>query len=496
LPLVNNTNYDEEVLDYTERFVYAEDREQYIHDSSLGEIVKQLEENDSFIVYYRVVEPSGTIKWKKSYYAYMDSKVKTIIGTRVDITQIFDREEKKNEILRNALSAAQQANKAKSVFLSSMSHDIRTPMNAIVGMTKIAKMDIDNKDKVLNCLNVIDSSGKHLLDIINDILDMSRIESGKLVFTEGEYDLKALVEDIILMSKPLIDEKQQTLDSNLINLSHNVLKSDELKLRQVIINLISNANKFTPKGGHISLTISETKSTREGYAHIQVEVEDNGIGIPKENQEAIFNPFIREGIAAIHNIEGTGLGLSIVKGIVEAAGGRIWVESEVGKGSKFIFEFVSLFVDKDSYNKEKRENTNVNTNINCSGVRVLLVEDNEINIMVATQLLEKLGAVVDSATNGSIGYDKFVSSKNNQYDIIFMDVQMPIMNGYEATRAIRESHHEQAKTIPIIAMTADVFAEDIAKAQEIGMNAHLGKPLELSRLCETLNEFSICVEGE
>lgn len=496
LPLVNSSSYDEEVLDYAARFVYPEDKEQYIHDSSLCEIVKQLEENDSFIVYYRVVEPSGAIKWKKSYYAYMDWKVKTIIGTRVDITQIFDREEKKNVLLKNALSAAEQANKAKSVFLSSMSHDIRTPMNAIVGMTKIAKMDIDNKEKVLNCLNVIDSSGKHLLDIINDILDMSRIESGKLVFTEEEYDLKALIEDIILMSKPLTDEKQQILESKFINLSHNVLKGDELKLRQVIINLISNANKFTPEGGHISLTVMETKSTREGYAHFQVEVEDDGNGIPIENQEAIFNPFIREGIAAIHNIEGTGLGLSIVKGIVETAGGRIWVESEVGKGSKFIFEFISLIINRDSYIKEKRENKNVNTNINCSGVRVLLVEDNEINIMVATQLLEKLGAVVDTATNGSIGYDKFVSSGNNHYDIIFMDVQMPVMNGYEATRAIRESQHEQAKTIPIIAMTADVFAEDIAKAQEIGMNAHLGKPLELSKLCEKLNEFSICVEGE
>lgn len=492
LPLMKNGNYDEAVLDYAKRFVFGEDEEQYIQDSSLNEILKQLEENNNFTVYYRVVEPSGRIRWKKSYYAYMNEKDKTIIGTRVDVTQIYDREEKKNELLKHALAAAQQANRAKTVFLSNMSHDIRTPMNAIIGMTKIAKMDIDNKEKVLNSLKIIDSSGKHLLEIINDILDMSRIESGNLVFAKEVFNLRSLVEDIVSMNEPLMEEKQQTFEVNLIDLKHNTLKGDELKLRQVIINLLSNANKFTPQGGHISLTIKETKSSQDGYACFQVVVEDNGIGISKENQEVIFNPFIREEIGVVNKLEGTGLGLSIVKNIVEARGGRIWVESEIGKGSKFIFEFASVIADKSNPVVEEKKQKKVDTNINCSGVKVLLVEDNEINVMVASQLFEKLGATVVSASNGANGYDKFVSSEINYYDIIFMDIQMPVMNGYEATKAIRESKHKQAKTIPIVAMTADVFAEDIAKAHEMGLNAHLGKPLEFAKMCEVLNDFSIC----
>lgn len=491
LPSSNNISYDAEVLDYAEKFVFEEDKAQYINDSSLEEVLKQLEENNSFIVYYRVVEPNGRIRWKKSYYAYMDVKDKIIIGTRVDITQIFEREEKKNELLNNALAAAEQANKAKSIFLSSMSHDIRTPMNAIVGMTRLAIMDIDNKEIVLKSLNVIDSSGKHLLNIINDILDMSRIESGKLVFAEEEFDLKKLIEEIDIMNKPLVDAKQQTSEVNLINLQHNLLKGDELKLKQVLINLLSNANKFTPQSGHISLTLEEIISTKEGYAFFRIIIEDNGIGIPKENQEVIFNPFARDGIGAINNVEGTGLGLSIVKNIVEARGGRIWVESEVGIGSKFIFEFASMIAKSDKAVEEKKKKL-VNTNINCRGIKILLIEDNEINVMVATQLFEKLGASVDSAMNGSTGYDKFVSSKYGEYDIIFMDIQMPIMNGYEATKAIRESNHKQANTIPIVAMTADVFAEDITKAHASGMNAHLGKPFEMDNFCEILGDLKIC----
>ncbi|RDY31054.1 response regulator [Lachnotalea glycerini] len=455
------------------------------------EITKQLERSKYFIIYYRVMESNDRIRWKKSYYVYMDAMDQVIIGTRVDITEIFEREERKNDLLKNALAAAEQANKAKSVFLSSMSHDIRTPMNAIIGMTKLAKMDIDNKEKVLNHLNIIDSSGKHLLSIINDILDMSRIESGKLIFAEEEFDLRALIEDIASMNRALIDEKKQSFETRFIHLQHQLIKGDELKLKQIIINLLSNANKFTPDKGHILLTLEEIKSTKEEYAYFRCSVEDNGIGIPKEMQEAIFNPFVRDGIGAINKVEGTGLGLSIVKSMVEARGGRIWVESEVGKGSKFIFEFAGTIMDKSDILAEDKVEKKINTNINCSGVKILLVEDNEINVMVATQLFEKLGASVETAANGSIGFDKFVSSKNGYYDIVFMDVQMPVMNGYEATKAIRESKHEQAKIIPIVAMTADVFAEDIARARECGMNAHLAKPFEMSQFCELLNNLIV-----
>jgi signal transduction histidine kinase len=491
LPSTENNNYDQTVLDYAQKFVFGEDKTQYVHDSLLSEIRKQLEGNSSYVVYYRVKEPSGKIKCKKSYYAYMDIKDKTIIGTRVDITQIFEREEKTNELLKNALAAAEQANKAKSIFLSSMSHDIRTPMNAIVGMTKIAMKDIDKKESVINSLKVIESSGKHLLDIINDILDMSRIESGKLVFAEEEYDLIKLIEDIKSINKPLIDEKQQIFEVKLINVQHYILKGDELKLRQVIINLLSNANKFTPKGGYISLIVEEIKLTQDRGVHFRFTVEDNGLGIPKESQEEIFNPFSREGIGAINNIEGTGLGLSIVKNMIEARGGRIWVESEVGKGSKFVFEFASIISNKSISIVEEKEHKQVDTDIDCTGIKILLVEDNEINIMVATQLFENIGAIVDSAVNGSIGYDKFVSSSDGDFDIIIMDIQMPVMNGYEATKAIRESNHKQALTIPIVAMSADVFAEDITKARMAGMNAHLGKPLDMSGFFEIISDLGL-----
>jgi len=288
-----------------------------------------------------------------------------------------------------------------------------------------------------------------------------------------------------------MDEKEQTFIVNMIGLQHNLLKGDEIKLRQIIINLLSNANKFTQREGRITLTVEEIKSTQEGNAYFQFTVEDNGIGIPQENQEAIFNPFFREGVCAINNIEGTGLGLSIVKNMVEARGGRVWVESEVGKGSKFIFEFACVIASKEENIVEEKEHKEVNTNIDCSGIKILIVEDNEINVMVATQLFEKLGAVVTSASNGSIGYDKFVSSTPGEFDIIFMDIQMPIMNGYEATKAIRESSHEQAKTIPIVAMSADVFAEDVTKARVAGMNAHMGKTFDLADFCEILNSSNL-----
>ncbi len=490
-PTTDGNHYDQAVLDYAEKFVFDEDKAQYIHDVFLREIMKQLEENNSYIVYYRITEPSGKIRWKKNYYAYMDLKDKIIIGTRVDITEIFEREEKKNELLKNALEAAEQANKAKSVFLSSMSHDIRTPMNAIIGMTKIAMMDIDNKERVMHSLKVIASSGKHLLDIINDILDMSRIESGKLVFAEEEFDLIKLLEDIKSINKPLIDDKQQAFGVILIDVQHSLLKGDELKLRQIIINLLSNANKFTPQGGSILLLVEETKATQEGCVYFRFTVQDTGIGIPKESQEEIFNPFSRVGIDAVNRIEGTGLGLSIVKNMIEARGGRIWVESEVGKGSSFIFEFASTISGRSDSKEEEKERKRVDTDINCTGVKILLVEDNEINIMVASHLFENFGAIVDTAMNGSIGYDKFILSKEGGYDIIFMDIQMPVMNGYEATKAIRESNHKQAQTIPIVAMSADVFAEDITKTRMAGMNAYLGKPFDIADFCEIISDFGL-----
>lgn len=572
----------------------------------------------------RMPRKDGSCSWIKVNGMFSDQKVNdipVIYATFIDVTEAVEQKElqqqleKRSEELQKALQAAEVANREKSDFLSRMSHDIRTPMNAIMGMTDIAVAHMDNPDKVTDCLRKISLSSQHLLGLINDVLDMSKIESGKMTLAEEMIELPEVMDTIVSIMQSSVKDRQQHFDVRLHQIRHEQLYSDSLRLRQVLINVLSNASKFTPPGGTISFDIEELPSASAGQAWFQFTVTDTGIGIKPEFLRDIFKPFTREKDSRIDKTEGSGLGMAISKKIVDLMGGTIEVSSGVGIGTSFTirlplqistldlhaFKFPDLkiiVVDDDvivceytteilrqigiradwetdgqravqkvltayrdgspydavildcrmpdqdgvetaaiirsnisaplpiilisAYDsaeiEEKARQAGVNGFMtkpvflstlcralqkyvlgeevtgeqkgaaDFSGKRFLLVEDNELNREIAVEMLESTGAAVDMACDGAAGADKFIASPSGYYDLILMDVQMPIMNGYEATRKIRAAAKEDALTVPIVAMTADAFAEDIIEAKKAGMNSHLAKPLNLATLVRELGK--------
>lgn len=522
--------------------------------------------------------------------------------------------------LEKARQAALEANKAKSEFLANMSHDIRTPMNAIVGMTAIATAHIDDRKQVENCLRKITLSSKHLLGLINDVLDMSKIESGKLTLTTEQISLKEVVEGIVNIMQPQVKTKKQTFDIHVENIFTENVWCDGIRLNQVLLNLLSNATKYTPEGGSIQLALSEEKSPKgENYVRIHINVRDNGIGMSPEFLKRIYESYSRADGTRIHKTEGAGLGMAITKYIVDAMEGTIEIQSEPDKGSEFLltFDFEKadameidmvlpawnmLVVDDDELlcktamdalksigikaewtlsgekaielvieHHKKREDYQIilldwklpgmngiqaareirrnlgdevpillisaydwsefeteareagisgfiskplfkstlyhalcqymdvgteheqtlNQNIDLSGRRILLAEDNELNWEVAKELLSDLGVELDWAEDGRICLDKFQKSPEGYYDIILMDIRMPHMTGYEATQAIRGLVHPDALSIPIIAMSADAFSDDIQHCLQCGMNAHIAKPIDVIELTRLLKRYLI-----
>ena len=418
---------------------------------------------------------------------YIDKQLEHIGFVRKDVTEMLVEEQKKNEALAHALTSSERANKAKAEFLSRMSHDIRTPMNAIIGMTELTKKEIDDKERILENIEVIASSSKLLLGIINDVLDMSQIESGNMVMAAEPFDCDKECKDVVDMTAAVLAQKQQKLVVKK-NMAHTCFVGDVVRLKRVLLNLLNNASKFSPSGGEIRLEACEEPNQNPQYTTLVFSVSDSGIGIPKDKLETIFRPF--EQLETDEKHLGTGLGLPIVKSIVESKGGTVCVDSEMGKGSTFTVR-IPMRLAKNNQTKialrtaKTAESSAVNVDFN--GLRVLLVEDHPVNTMVAQRLLEKYGAAVDTAANGSIGYDKFVQSKNNTYNIIFMDIQMPVMNGYEAAKAIRQSTHPQANTIPILAMTANAFTQDIQNSLESGMNGHIAKPISIEAISKAVH---------
>ncbi|MEG2054326.1 MAG: ATP-binding protein, partial [Oscillospiraceae bacterium] len=393
------------------------------------------------------------------------------------------------EILQEALKNSEQANNAKSMFLSSMSHDIRTPMNAIVGMTQLVINDMDNKEQVRESIGIIDTASKHLLSIINDVLDMSKIENGSLIFAHEQLNLDEEVDSIKEIMLPVLNEKQQTITLDINDVTHKCCVGDAIRLRRVMINILNNASKFTQAGGEINVEIKELHNNNPKIALYRFTVSDNGQGIEKHALEHIFEPFYRENSINTKEIEGTGLGLAIVKGIIEAQGGSIDIKSELGKGTTVTMQ-ISFHIAEQECEIKKATSQNPllqKVRENFDGLKVLLVEDHPVNTIVAKRLFENCGATVTDVANGSIAYDVFSQSEKDRFDIIFMDIQMPVMNGYEATIAIRNCQHPRAKTIPIIAMTANAFAEDIKKSLDVGMNGHVAKPIDVKNIANAIN---------
>lgn len=399
--------------------------------------------------------------------------------------------------LEKKLAQAEHANQAKSVFLSNVSHDIRTPMNAIIGFTTLVSTHIEDTTRVLEYHKKIMSSSNHLLSLINDVLDMSRIESGKMILEEEECNLQEIINGLTDIIQPQIAAKKQKFYIDIINVRHDKICCDKLRLNQIFLNLFSNAIKFTGEGGTISFSIAELQKKKEGYAFYEFRVADTGIGMSKEFQKHIFEAFERERSA--DNIQGTGLGMAITKSIIDMMAGKIYVVSTQGEGTEFIVNLNIRLQDEDIISKEKEEKTKIEEEQIMEegsektikgeaflGKRVLLVEDNELNREIAKELLSDAGFYVEEAKDGSVAVEKVKRSNEGYYDLILMDVQMPVMNGYEATKAIRGLSQKHSK-IPIIAMTANAFKADENEAMKSGMDAYISKPIVVKELLKMLD---------
>lgn len=370
-----------------------------------------------------------------------------------------------------ALEAAENANQAKTDFLSNMSHDIRTPMNAIVGMTTLLQKDYANEEKVKEYAKKIELSSKHLLGIINDVLDMNKIESGKTTLNNTDFSILEFVEQINTVFRPQMDEKYQSFEIHVENISHEWVNADSVRLMQIFNNLLSNAVKYTQAGGHIQFWLEEVSSKSSVYAKYCFLVVDNGMGMEDSFKEKIFDVFTREENSVTNKIQGTGLGMAITKNLLDAMGGTIQVESEKGKGSCFEV-LLDLKIVKDH---EVVSTRNENSIESISGMKFLCAEDNELNAEILEELLKYEGAECVICENGKEVVETYKQSKPGEYDMILMDIQMPIMNGYEATRMIRSFD----QNIPIIAMTANAFSEDIQHSLSAGMDAHISKPVDM-----------------
>ena len=403
--------------------------------------------------------------------------------------ETLEKERQAKLLLEDALKKAEKANKAKSDFLSRMSHDIRTPMNAIIGMTELAQLHIGDEEKQRDYLNKIASSGAHLLGLINEILDVSKIESGVMELSESPLNLRALAGEAAEMVRISMENSQQEFQVDIDESFDPWVMGDARRIRQVLVNILENASKYTGQRGKITFSVCEFKKEEQRTGTYRFIIEDTGSGMKPEYMEHIFEPFSRADDSRTSKVPGTGLGMTIVKNLISMMDGDIRVESEYGKGSRFT---VTLCLDKCGNTGEAIQPAVSGPEAACRGLRVLLVEDNELNRQIASEMLKLLGVRVEMAENGREAVEAVCSHPALYYDAVFMDVQMPVMNGYEATREIRGSGMERIGELPIIAMTADAFAEDVKRARLSGMNGHLAKPVSIELLRGALSGCLDC----
>ena len=603
-----------------QKLIHPDDEQKVLH--NLYSAVEDKTAQKMYNIEYRMQMPDGTYQWFRS----RAEITRRADGTAERMAGIFmnvDQDVRTRQTLQDAFETANRANHAKTDFLSNMSHDIRTPMNAIVGMTAIAGANIDNKARVLDCLAKITQASRHLLGLINEVLDMARIESGKISLDEEEFNLSDLVDNVIVMTRHTIETHHHIFNIHLHKIEHEAVCGDSLRIQQLLTNILTNAIKYTPDGGRISFNIEEIATQSRELGCYEFTIEDNGIGMSKEFQQVLFDPFTRADDKRTTKVQGTGLGMAIAKNIVNMMHGDIKVESELGKGSKFTIRIFLKLQDKELDKldeliglpvlvvdddeqccentvailddigldseyvtsgqeaveltwKRYEENNNFFAVIldwqmpemdgietarrirqrvgkdvtiiilsaydcadfeiearkagvdefiakplfrsrlmatfknileghrskpaeieslahiaqcNYTGKRILIVEDNELNAEIAKVIISMTGAETDIATNGKDAVDKFITAPNGFYDLIFMDIQMPIMNGYEATVAIRALDKDDAHTVPIVAMTANAFAEDVVMAKNSGMNEHMAKPLDMNKLHDVLSRW-------
>lgn len=495
-------DHEDAIRIYADEYVHKEDRENYCNMCSRSYMAKTLSKDNLFYSFNYRQTAGGVEKWYRMHVIVAsyspEGKVTHVVLAIMDVDNEIKKDIQQKQAVEEALVAAENANKAKSRFLSNMSHDIRTPMNAITGFAGLAQTHIEDRNLVKDYLDKIQSASKHLLNLINDILDMSRIESGKVQIEESEVSLREIVTDVDNMIRPMAEDKNITfrIYDEIVN---NYVYCDKLRLNQVLINLLGNAVKFTPQGGEVSLRIYQEMVAPDGYGVYIFKVKDNGIGIGAEFIDSIFQAFEREKSTEQSGIQGTGLGLSITKSIVNMMGGRISVESELNQGAEFTVKVVFMLQDVDesaielkitSVQKEQEEiEKQKEQRALFAGRKILLVEDNNLNREIARMLLTEQGFIIDEAINGKEAVEKVAASYAGEYAVVLMDIQMPIMDGYEATKEIRDLDNRILANVPIVAMTANAFDEERKKAFSAGMNGYVTKPIDIEVLFETLKQI-------
>lgn len=613
-PPVASSNYEAVVAEYNRQYMEPEFCDAMTEKMSIAHVDPILRQHGEYILYGTMIE-NGEKREKKMRFSYFDREQNIWLMTRTDITEIKE-ERKQKLLLQEALQSATAANRAKSDFLSRMSHDVRTPINAIVGMTAIAGLHMNDQNRIADCLKKITISSKLLLNLINEVLDMSKLESGKIMLTEETFKLDELLESLFIMVQSAFEAKKQKLVIH-SKVKHECLIGDVQRIQQALLNMLTNAIKYTPNKGLIQISVEEKPSVYNGYGQFEIAVTDNGIGMKPEFLSKVFEPFERSDDKVIRNIQGTGLGMAISRHIAQMMNGDILVESEYGKGSKFTMRFhvklggmdeydnnllidlpvlivddddisceiacenlqelgmkpewvlsgqdavqkvsdgnkyfaiiidlmmpnmngiettykirecvgpdvpiiiisaydysgyeiealkagvngfickpimkskLFLLMKKFATNKKEEEEVTIVPSIVASfpGKRILVVEDNDLNCEIAYELLQETGAEIETASDGLEAVNKVSASPEGYYDFIIMDIQMPVMDGLEATRQIRLLDRQDTKDLPIVAMSANAFAEDVRLSLEAGMNEHIAKPIEIDRLYSVMGKW-------
>lgn len=475
------STYRTSIVEYIERDIREQDRARVIDFTKVENLRKRFVNEDTITINY--VDDSekrpGDYEMK---FIKVNSDGSRCVMCITDCTEALAKERKAQEELMDARDAAEAANRAKSAFLSRMSHDIRTPINGVIGMTEIARRNLGNDEKVADCLNKIDSASDHLLSLVNDVLDMSRIESGKTQITVAPVNLTDFCNECITILAGEIADKNIVMVKEFGDFEHPNILADELHLRQIIINIIGNSLKFTPAGNKVFFRVSEAAGDARAVTYKFV-IEDTGIGMKPEFLDHIFEVFSQEHEENRSQYKGTGLGMSIARQLIIMMGGTIDVASTPGQGSTFT---VTIPFEVNTKPVEEKENLEIR---DVAGARVLLVEDNDLNLEIAKTLLESEDIVVDTAMDGLEALEKFEQSEPGYYEAILMDIMMPNMDGLTSTKRIRACDRSDAHKVPIIAMTANAFEDDIRQAREAGMNAHLSKPVQPKQLISTLAKF-------
>ncbi len=498
--LGSKRNYTEGIHAYAKTFVHPEYREEYLKTFDFQRLARELTPEHPFAAmeYRKLNGGYDYVKegWVRATMILADGKggsAGTALYVAQDVTASKRKEEEAHQVLKEAYEAAKLANASKSDFMSRMSHDIRTPLNAIIGMTRIAGAHLEDPERVKDCLDKITVSSRHLLSLVNEVLDMSRIESGKISLSEERFHLADLAQNLQTIIRPSVRQKGQEFSLHMGNVEHEYVIGDQMRMQQIFVNILGNAVKYTPPGGRIRMEIKEKSSRKYGYGCYEFVFRDNGIGMDEEFVKRIFEPFSRAEDSRVSKIEGTGLGMAIAQNIVHMMNGTIQVESEKNRGSRFIVTLYLKQQDRADAAAEGRTGETAaalweaeTSQVSFEGYRILLVEDNELNREIAEELLKETGAELETAEDGQEALQMYRKRGAGYYSLIFLDIQMPVMNGYEAAKRIRSSGQEDAGTIPIVAMTANAFVEDVMESRKAGMNDHISKPLDPDHLTECM----------